>query len=320
MEEVGAVQAIVVRAFGDPDVLRLEEVPDPTPAADEVLVRLRAAGVNPVDTYRRSGAYANIPTLPFIPGSDGAGEVVAVGGAAGGHRPGDRVYVAGAPTYAQYVAAPAAAVWPLPANLSFAQGAAIGVPYRTAYLALHLQARAQPGDRVLVRGGSGAVGLAAIQLAAALGCDVVATAGSDAGHRLVEAEGARASCTHGDVARLSELAGGTGYDVIIEMLANANLGSDLTLLAERGRCAVVGSRGEVTIDPRQLMARSASVIGVMGMTADQRRRIHLALDAGLRQGTLRPVVGPTLPLVAAPDAHVAVMRPGAHGKVVLEIP
>ncbi len=314
------MQAIQVTGFGGPEVLQLREVPDPTAGAGEVLVRLRAAGVNPVDVYRRSGAYANVPTPPYIPGSDGAGEVVAVGTDVQGRQPGDRVYVAGAPSYAQFVAAPAAAVWPLPPALTFSQGAAIGVPYRTAYLALHLVARAQPGERVLVRGGTGGVGIAAIQLAACHGCDVVATSGTETGRVLVEGEGARASCGHGDVPRLAELADGHGYDVIIEMLANVNLGSDLTLLAPRGRVAVVGSRGEITIDPRDIMSRSAAVLGVMGMTPEERRRIHLGLDACLRNGVLQPVVGATFPLLQAAASHRTVMSPGAHGKVVLEIP
>ncbi len=315
------MQAIRVRGFGGPEVLRLEEVPDPVPGPGEVLVRLRAAGVNPVDTYIRSGSYARRPELPYVPGSDGAGEVAAVGpDVEGGPRPGERVYVAGAPTYAQMVAAPAAAVWPLPPGLTFEQGAAVGVPYRTAYLALHLAARAQPGDRVLVRGGSGGVGIAAIQIAAAHGCEVVATAGTAGGRALVEEAGALASCGHGEDARLLDLAGPRGYDVIVEMLANVNLASDLSLLAPHGRVAVVGSRGEVTVDPRQLMSRSAAVLGVMAMSADERRRIHLALGAGLRNGTLRPVVGPGFPLTEASAAHVAVMSPGARGKVILRVP
>ena len=316
---ITAMQAIRVHAFGGPEVLCPETVADPVAAPGQVLVRLRAAGVNPVETYVRSGAYARLPPLPYIPGADGAGEVSAVGAGVTGFAPGQRVYVAGAPTYAQLTAAPAEAVWPLPEGLTYAQGAAIGIPYRTAYLAVHSIGEARPGERVLVHGGSGAVGVAAIQLAAAGGCDVVATAGGEEGRRLVLAQGARAACAHGDAARLQELSGGVGFDLIVEMLANANLATDLGLLAERGRVAVVGSRGTVTIDPRQIMQRTASIRGVMGSTPEERRRIHLALGAGLRQGVLRPVVGSVFPLAEAAAAHRAVMTPGAQGKVVLTI-
>ena len=331
-----ALRAIRVHAVGGPEVLHLEEVPDPRPGAGEVLVRLRAAGVNPVETYIRAGAFGRQPQLPYTPGSDGAGDVLAVGAGVQGISAGQRVYVAGAPTYAEMVAAPAEAVWPLPEHVSYEQGAAIGVPYRTAYLAVHFVGQARPGDRVLVRGGSGGVGVAAIQIAAAHGCHVVATAGTEEGRALVLAQGADAAAGHDEVERLRELAGGreaprgadrpgggreapggAGYDLIVEMLANVNLPTDLGLLADRGRVAVVGSRGPVTIDPRQIMARSSSVRGVMGMTADERRRIHAALDAGLRQRTLVPVVGPRFPMGEAPAAHVQVMSPGARGKVVL---
>ena len=243
--------------------------------------------------------------------------MVALGPGVQGFSAGQRVYVAGAPTYADMVAAPAESVWPLPDHVSAEQGAAIGVPYRTAYLALHLVGEARPGDAVLVRGGSGGVGIAAIQLAAAHGCRVVATAGTAAGQELVREQGAQAVSGHDDLDRLRALAGGQGYHLIVEMLANANLPSDLTLLADRGRVAVVGCRGAATIDPRQLMTRSSSIRGVMGMTPEERRQIHAALDAGLRNRIITPVVGRRFALAEAAAAHVAVMSPGAHGKIVL---
>jgi NADPH2:quinone reductase len=311
------LRAIRVHATGGPEVLGCEEVADPRPGPGEVLVRLRAAGVNPVETYIRAGQFGRRPDLPYTPGSDGAGEVLSAGEGVSGLHPGQRVWVAGAPTYAEMVAAPAQAVLPLPDHLSYEQGAAIGIPYRTAYLALHLAALAQPGDLVLVRGGSGGVGVAAIQVASAHGCRVVATAGTGAGRDLVLAQGAEAAAGHGEEERLRELSGGGGYDVIVEMLANANLPSDLALLAPRGRVAIVGSRGPVTIDPRQIMQRSAAVRGVMGMTDEERRRVDLALLAGLRRGGLVPVVGRRFPLEEAAAAHGAVMSPGAAGKIVL---
>jgi NADPH2:quinone reductase len=310
------VKAIRVHAFGGPEVLRLEEVPDPQPGPDQVLVRIRAAGVNPVETYVRSGAYARLPELPYIPGSDAAGEVVAP---AGPFRAGDRVYVAGAPAYAEMVAAPLEAVWPLPDRLDFAQGAAIGVPYATAHLALHGTARTRPGDWVLVHGASGAVGTAAVQLAVAHGAQVVGTAGSPDGAKLVLEQGARAVVAHADMAGAVAATGGHGFDVIVEMLANVNLGIDLPALAPGGQVVVVGSRGTVEINPRDLMNKGGCVRGLILWSAqpEQRRRVHMALGAGLRNGTLTPVVGRRFPLAEAARAHEAVMAPGALGKIVL---
>ena len=310
------MKAIRVHAFGGPEVLQLDEIPDPKPAAGQVLVRIRAAGVNPVETYIRAGAYNRLPELPYIPGSDSAGEVVE---GAGALRPGDRVYVAGAPAYAEMVAAPLDSVWPIPDRISFEQGAAIGVPYGTAYHAIHLTGQTLPGDWVLVHGASGAVGTAAVQLAAALGARVVGTAGSAAGRQVVLDQGATAVVGHDDMEEALAATGGHGFDVIVEMLANANLGNDLPALAQGGRVVVVGSRGTVEVNPRDLMNKGGSIRGLIrwNVSPEDGRRLHLALAAGLRNGTLTPVVGRRFPLAEAGAAHVAVMAPGAVGKVVL---
>src|SRR2546425_1263707 len=159
------MKAIVVREFGGPEVLKLEEVPDPKPGAGDVLVRIRAAGVNPVDAYIHTGTYVRKPPLPYTPGFDGAGDVEAVGAGVTDVKPGDRVYVAGpgktgvgAGTYAELAVCLPSQLHPLPARGSFAQGAALGVPYCTAYRALFQRAWAKPGDTVLVHGATGGVG------------------------------------------------------------------------------------------------------------------------------------------------------------------
>ena len=310
------MKAIRVHAFGGPEVLRLEEVPDPVPGPGQVLVRIRAAGVNPVETYVRAGAYARLPDLPYIPGSDAAGEVVA---AAGPFRAGDRVYVMGVPAYAEMVAAPLDAVWPLPDRLSFEQGAAVGVPYVTAHFAVHATGETRPGDWVLVHGASGAVGTATIQIAAAHGAYVVGTAGTDAGRKLVLEQGATAVVGHGEMAEAVAATGGHGFDVIVEMLANVNLGKDLPALAGGGRVVIVGSRGTVEVNPRDLMSKGGSVRGLMrtNATPDDSRRVNLSLLTGFRNGTLTPIVGRRFPLAEAAAAHGAVMAPGALGKIVL---
>src|SRR6266513_786118 len=143
------MKAIRVREFGGPEVMKLEDVPDPKPGSSQVLVRIRAAGVNPVDAYMRAGTYPRKPPLPYTPGSDGAGEVEAAGADVNAFKPGDRVYIAGygdsptgAGTYAERAICAPAQLYPLPARASFGQGASLGVPYGTAYRALFQRASA----------------------------------------------------------------------------------------------------------------------------------------------------------------------------------
>jgi len=323
------MKAIVVHEFGGPEVLRVEEVPVPAPGRGEVLVRMHAAGVNPVDTYLRGGSYGRKPpSLPYTPGYDGAGLVQQVGEGVDGWAPGARVYVAGTATlgtYAQWALCTASQVHPLPDHVSFEQGAAVGVPYGTAWRALFQRGAARPGDTVLVHGASGGVGVAALQMARAAGMRTIGTAGTDAGAALARAEGAELVFDHhaaGYAQRILEATGGRGVDVVIEMLANVNLARDLTLLARHGRVVVVGNRGTIEINPRDAMTREADIRGMQlaNTPPDDLARFHAGIAAGLANGTLQPVVGRRFQLADAPLAHEAVMSPGAHGKIVLTIP
>ena len=322
-ERTQTMKAIRVYQTGEPDVLRLEEVPEPKPGDDQILVRIRAIGVNPVETYIRSGRYP-LPPLPYTPGTDAAGTIAAVGKAVKQVAVGDRVYTAGTVTgaYAELALCRESQVHRLPPNVSFEQGAAVGIPYATAYRALFQKACVQPGDSVLVHGASGGVGIAAVQLARANGLMVIGTAGTEKGRQLVSEQGAQHVVDHGAAGYLEkivQLTQGQGVDVIIEMLANVNLGKDLSILAKGGRVVVVGSRGPVEINPRDTMVRDAAIHGMLLFNVSDRDlcRIHAALVAGLENGTLRPVIGQTIPLSEAPRAHRAVMEPGAHGKIVL---
>ena len=322
------MKAICVRKTGGPDVLVLEELPDPVPGEGQVVVRIHAAGVNPVDVYIRSAAQGRNPSLPYVPGLDGAGVIEAVGPGVPGCAPGDRVYLSGtAPlplngTYAERTLCTTAHVHPLPPHVTFAQGAAVGVAYATAYRAIIDRAGGQPGETVLIHGGSGGVGIAAIQIARAMGLSVLATAGTEHGRALVIEQGAHRVFDHHAPDYVSEIlaaTGGRGVDLIVEMIANVNLDKDLALLARHGRVVVVGNRGRVEIDARQTMGRDAAILGMtlMNATPEDRVRIHAALDAGMANGTLRPVVGREFPLAEAPAAHASVMEAGAHGKIVL---
>jgi NADPH2:quinone reductase len=324
------MQAIVVRTFGGPDVLRLEEVAEPTAGPGQVLVRVKAIGVNPVDTYIRAGTYTRLPDLPFSPGSDAAGIVEAVGDGVTSCRPGDRVYLLGTAgsflvgAYAEKVVCEPDHVYPLAARVSFAQGAAVGVPYATAYRALFQRAGARAGETVLVHGASGGVGVAATQMAVARGMTTIGTAGSAKGLELVEAQGATHVLDHRQESHYDEivaLTGGRGVDVIVEMAAHLNLAKDLPTLAPKGRVVIVGSRGAIEITPRDTRARDAAILGMAlwTATAGELASIHAGLVAGLSNGTLRPVVGRQLPLADAARAHEAVLEAGALGKIVLTV-
>src|SRR5438034_7276227 len=318
------MKAIRVHEFGGPEVLRLEEVPTPQPGAGQVLVRMHAIGVNPVETYIRAGTYALKPTLPYTPGNDGAGVVEQIGDSVTEFKAGDRVYTAGSisGTYAEFALCKAAQVHPLPANVSFAQGSAMGTPYATAYRGLFQRADAKPGETVLVHGASGGVGTAAVQLARARGLRAFGTAGSDEGRKLVREQGADEVFDHRAPEHFEHVMNATGrrgVDVIVELLANVNLAKDLTILAKSGRVAIIGSRGRVEIDPPDAMQRDADLRGMVlpNTPPAEMASIHAALVAGLEKGTLRPVIGKEFPLAEAAEAHRAVMGSGAFGKIVL---
>lgn len=317
------MKAIRVHEFGAPEVMRLEEVPDLQPGPGQVVVKMKASGVNPADTYTRSGSYARKPALPYTPGVDGAGVIESVG-------PnvtlavGMRVYISGtlSGSYAEQALCDEFDVHPLPEKLTFSQGAGVNVPYATAYRALFQRAHALAGETVLVHGATGGVGTAAVQIARAAGMKVIGTGGSPKGRELVLKQGAVQVFDHTTPDYLNQIlafTGSRGVDLILEMLANVNLGKDLEILAHGGRVMVIGSRGRVEINPRDTMNRDAAILGMLlwNTPREDTVRIHSALAAGLENGTLRPIVGKEMPLADAPRAHEVVMQPGAYGRIVL---
>jgi NADPH:quinone reductase len=316
------MKAIRVHEFGGPEVMKLEDVPDLKPGPGQVIIKVQAIGVNPVDTYVRSGKYAVRPKPPYTPGTDCAGVIESVGD--GIRQSGGRVYTNGtiSGAYAEKALCDAKTVHPLPANATFQQGAALGVPYGTAYQGLFNRGKARAGEILLVHGASGGVGTAAVQFARAAGMTVIGTGGTDKGRHLVRDNGAHHVLDHtspGYLQDVMDLTGGRGVDLILEMLANVNLGKDLTVLAKKGRVVVIGSRGEVTINPRDGMGRDADIrmMTLMNATEQELSGIHAALVAGVENGTLRPVIGRQFPLAEAARAHEAVMEAGAYGKIVL---
>jgi NADPH:quinone reductase len=317
------MKAIRVRAFGDPDVLKLEDVPPPPVGDGQILVRVRAAGVNPVETYVRAGKYGPIK-FPYTPGNDSAGVVEMVGAGVTHFRPGDRVYtdrtVSG--SYAELTLCDAQYVHPLPDRVTFGQGAGVGTAGGTAYRGLFQRGRGMPGETVLIHGATGGVGTAAVQLARAAGMTVVATASTDKGRKYALDQGAHHAIDHGITQRpddVKSLTDGRGFDLIVELAADRNLASDLTALARGGRVVVIGSRGKIEIDPRETMSRESDILGLMnfGATPIEHRATCSALTAGLEAGTFRPVVGLELPLAEANRAHQLIGVGEQFGKIVL---
>jgi NADPH2:quinone reductase len=323
------MKAIRVHEFGGPTVMKLEEVPDPIAGPGDVVVRVRAAGVNPVDAYMHTGTYARKPILPYTPGQDGAGEIVSAGADVKEFKAGDRVYVcgvghtiAGAGTYAELALCIPSQLHHLPARVSFGQGAALGVPYCTAYRALFQRAGARPGETVLIHGATGGVGIAAVELAHARGLRVIGSGGTDAGLKAAREHGADVVVNHrtaGYADEIMKATGGQGVSLVIEMAAHVNLDRDLGLLAKHGRIVVVGNRGKTEIDARQAMGRDAAILGMTLFNVSEADfvEIHAGLIAGLANGALNPVVGREIPLADATRAHEAIMEPGALGKIVL---
>ncbi|XP_074545116.1 quinone oxidoreductase [Halichoeres trimaculatus] len=326
MSSCKQMRAIRVSEFGGPSVLKLcTDVPVPQPEHGQVLIRVHACGVNPVETYIRTGTFTRKPALPYTPGTDMAGVVEMVGEGVRTVKAGDRVFTTSSESggYAEYAVAAEDCVYKLPDALDFAQGAAIGIPYFTAYRALVHKAHVKAGETVLIHGASGGVGVPACQLSRALGLKVLGTAGTPEGMKIVLNNGAHSAFNHregGYMDKIMEATEGRGVDVIVEMLSNVNLNKDLQMVAYGGRVIIVGSRGSIEIDPRHTMMKESSIIGVVlyFATPEETKECAALLYAGMEAGWLNPVVGPKYPLEKAAEAHRDIIEsPGASGKMIL---
>ncbi len=318
------MKAIIVRQYGEPEVMNIEEVPMPNVGTSQILVRVKAAGVNPVDTYVRAGVYATVPNLPYTPGKDGAGIVEAVGENVTQIKLGQRVFIGESVsgTYAEFALCSENQVHLLPENVSFEQGAGVFVPYATAFRALFQKAKVTKGETVLIHGASGGVGIAAIQFAKNAGLKIIGTASSEAGKNLVKEQGVDFVLDHTNENYLDEIkqiTNGKGVEIVLEMLANVNLQKDLEILAMFGRIVVIGNRGSLDFNPRGIMGKDASIFGFALFNAPTAEMIEIkrSIAEGLQAGFLNPIVGKTFPLEQAPEAHKVVLEKGAFGKIVL---
>ncbi len=317
------MKAIQVKSFGEPEVMEYVDIETPTPKKNEVLVKVEAVGINPVDTYIRAGVYPVLPNLPYTPGKDISGVVESIGAGVTQWKEGDRVYASGTITgaYAEYALCTPEQLYPLPENVDFIGGAALGVPPATAWRALFTRGKVKPGESVLIHGASGSVGSAAVQFAKAFGLKVYGTASTIGGLAKLEKYKVHGLYNHRDPGYIEQLKKDVpgGFNIILEMLANVNLENDLTMLASKGRVIVIGSRGKIEIDPRATMGKETEVRGLALFNASQEElaEAHAAIFAAVESGVYTPAISTTLSLVDAPESHVKVMESGNSGKIVL---
>jgi len=321
------MKAMRAPQFGGPELLRLEDAPDPQVQEGHVVIRVKTTGINPADLVRLSGRYPQTLPLPYIPGTDVAGEVEAVGAGVTHVRAGDRVFgrSLNGGGYAEKASLPARETIPLPANLSFAEGAAIPVPFYTAYVALHHKAALKAGETVLVSAGGGGVGVAAIQLAKAAGARVFTTVGSQEKAERTKALGADVALnykTQDFAAEVQKLTDGKGVDVIIENVATDNLAKDFVALARFGRVVLIGTgtgkAPEATFGVSTALMKDATVYGmVLGNSASSIPDMASTLTSMFAADTIKAIVHKSYPLPAAPQALQDLLAGKVFGKLVL---
>uniref|UniRef100_A0A8D8SXT4 Quinone oxidoreductase n=2 Tax=Cacopsylla melanoneura TaxID=428564 RepID=A0A8D8SXT4_9HEMI len=325
--EESKMYAVQCKRWGEPKVLELTRVNKPPPCQpDEVLVKVVAAGINPVETYIRSGQYPTLPELPAILGTEVSGVVEQVGAGVTHVQVGDKVFgkpILGKGGYSQYAKLKKLDVYHMPPQLSFSEAAVLYVSYFTAYRALHFKAQMKPGEWVLVHGATGGVGSAAIQIAKAHGLKVVAFAGTDSGKQYVESLGADVGINYNDIGCYDlaiQSIGGKKFDIVLEPFSNVMLANDLTMINKRGRICVVGSRGQIHVNPRGFMQTEVQIYGVslLSQTPEEGRHTAAILTRGAAEGWVKPNLNHEFFLDELPDAHKAIMKPGSHrGKLVV---
>ncbi|MBA3885219.1 MAG: zinc-binding dehydrogenase [Acidobacteria bacterium] len=336
------MRQMVISRYGTPDVFELCHAPDPVPAEGEVRIRVRAAGVNFADVLARVGLYPDAPKLPMVVGYEVAGVVDSVGSGVTGVGEGDRVMaLTRFGGYADTIAVPSEQVFPLPAGLSDAEGAAVPVNYLTAALALYRLAALQPGETVLVHNAGGGVGIAATQLARLRRATVIGTA-SMMKHAALRSFGVEHAIDYTRVNVVDEvrqLTRGRGVDVVLDPIGGRSFGESYRLLAPLGRMVIFGLSAVATgerrnwwhalrawmqtpkLDPMSLIHRNRGVFGLnLAHLWDERRQLAPVMEMlanELAAGRLRPVVARTFPLERVSDAHRFLQARQNIGKVVL---
>eukprot|EP01129_Flabellula_baltica_P010909 TRINITY_DN467_c0_g1_i1.p2 TRINITY_DN467_c0_g1~~TRINITY_DN467_c0_g1_i1.p2 ORF type:complete len:323 (+),score=55.12 TRINITY_DN467_c0_g1_i1:1298-2266(+) len=318
------MKAILVETYGTLNYKT--DLPIPTPSTNQVLIKVIAAGVNPVYTYIANGTNGYQHPLPLIPGRDMAGVIERVGDGVKSVKVGDRVWgTVQTGAYAQFAVAEEESVNVLPESVSFEEGAALYTPYGTAFFGILHFKEIVEGDVVLVHGASGGVGMAAVQILRGFeNVTVIGTAGTEEGLELIRQNGAHFAFNHrqeGYMQEIMEATGNKGVNLILEMVANVNLEEDSKILARYGKVVVIGSRGPIEINPRNLMGRRASIEGLAFAlaTPEELSEIKSAMQEQLQEGLIKPVIARTYPLSETAQAHNDIINPpsGATGKITI---
>jgi NADPH2:quinone reductase len=325
------MQAVVCSELGLPDKLSLEsDWPEPTAGPGQVLIDVRAAGLNFPDVLIIQGKYQVQPELPFVPGGECAGEVVAVGEGVSRFKPGDRVIsMTGHGAFCARIAVPQQSVFPMPEGLGFVEAAGVSITYFTSYHALKQRATLKPGETLLVLGAAGGVGSTAVELGKRMGARVIAAASSDEKLALCRKLGADETINYAEVdlkSALRELTGGKGVDVIYDPVGGDYAEPALRSMAWNGRYLVIGfASGPIPKIPLNLtLLKGCAIIGVFWgrFTAEEPeenvRNIE-ELWAMFAKGELKPVVTEVYPLAEYEKAYASMMERRALGKVVLEL-
>ncbi|KAK8805845.1 hypothetical protein WA158_002501 [Blastocystis sp. Blastoise] len=319
-------KAIRVLKYGGPDVMKVCELPKLIPKNGQIRLKIATAGVNPVDTYMREGWHSASKPCPYTPGLDCAGIVAEVGEGVKQFQVGDRVCSVGSVTgtYAEEGLFTEDQLYHIPSNITMREAAAIGTSYFTAYFA-YLRLNPQPGEWVFIHGGTGGVGTALIQICYHHKCKVVtSTSNPDNVDKLLKL-GANQVVFHNEEGYMDKVKTITksGPTHIFEMLANKNLSSDLKILGKGGKVAIIGNRGEVTMNPRDLMVADGQIYGIMLFNANPETKARMAGDVFhlLSNDILKPIVGHVYSLEDAPLAHEDVIqhKGGAWGRIILEM-
>ncbi|MFB5664216.1 NADPH:quinone reductase [Alteribacillus sp. HJP-4] len=320
------MKALVFNQYGDPDVLAMAEVPKPEINKKEILIEVKASGINPVDTYFRKGI-REVKSFPHIPHFDLAGVVAETGSEVNNFQQGDRVWATNiSGSAAEYTSADPSFVFPLPDNVSYEEGASLGIPSLTAHLSLFNRARLHNGENVLIYGASGAVGHAAVQLAKNAGAFVIGTAGSEAKAKMALDAGADFVIRH-DLENIHEkvnnMTQNEGLDVIIDVSLSENINRDLEMLHPGGRIVAVGSpkNNSPELPWRLLNQKHASLLGILLFTAPPEILQEAAAEINLllESGSFSPHLGKVFEVEQGAFAHKSLENGEVTGSIVLKI-
>ena len=320
------MKAVRVHEFGGPDVLKLDDVPQPAPGPGEILVQVRGAGINPYEAYQREGRYPNLPPRPFILGGEGAGDVVAVGEGVTTWKVGDKVWGNLKGSHAEYALASASLVYPKPDRLDYHEAAGLTTAWVTSVLGLVTLAGMQRGDTVLIHGAAGGVGSAAVQLAHAWGGRVIGTVGSEAKAQVARELGADVVVNYSqqDVETAVREAAPQGVNIVFDGVGGPVFMPSVRNMAAGGRYVLYGGHGgrTITFEAPEFYRRNLTMIGFSANSSprvgEARAVVRDRLAPLFADGSLRGVVARVFPLAEAAAAYRYLDSREAQGKVVLD--